>query len=151
MEIEKKFLVEVIPRQLEQYTKKEISQAYISTDPTIRIRKSNSSFILTIKGKGSISREEYELNISENQYNNLAVKAETPFITKTRYIIPIGNTLKAELDEYHSQLEGLYTVEVEFSTISEAEAFIPPIWFGKDVSNDKRYKNTSLSLNGIPK
>lgn len=151
MEIEKKFLVEVIPKQLEQYTKKEISQAYISTSPTIRIRKSNSDCILTIKGKGSIAREEYELNISENQYNKLADKTETPFVIKTRYIIPIGNNLKAELDEYHSQLDGLYTVEVEFSNISDAEKFIPPNWFGKDVSNDKRYKNTSLSLNGIPK
>lgn len=151
MEIEKKFLVKVIPLQLEQYTKKEISQTYISTDPTIRIRKSNSEFILTIKGKGSVAREEFELNISERQYNKLAAKAETPFIIKTRYVIPIGNKLYAELDEYHSQLQGLYTVEVEFSTISEAEAFIPPSWFGKDVSNDKRYKNTSLSLNGIPK
>jgi len=151
MEIEKKFLVHYIPDGLEQYKKEEISQAYISTNPTIRIRKINSDCILTVKGKGSIAREEFELIISEKQYNNLVTKIETPFVVKTRYIIPIVNNLNAELDEYHCELKGLYTVEVEFPSIQDAESFIPPKWFGKDISNDKRYKNTSLSINGIPK
>lgn len=150
MEIEKKFLVKVIPSELDKYTKNEISQAYISTDPTIRIRKSDTSYTLTIKGKGSIFREEFELGISEGQYKNLTLKAETPFVSKTRYIIPIENNLNAELDIYHLHLEGLYTVEVEFSTISESKTFIPPNWFGKDISDDNRYKNTFLSIHGIP-
>ena len=42
MEIERKFLVSAIPDKLESYNIKEIEQAYISTNPTIRIRKSNS-------------------------------------------------------------------------------------------------------------
>ena len=150
MEIERKFLIKEIPKKLEQYTKREISQAYISIDPTIRIRKSDTSYILTVKGSGAVFREEFELNISETQYNTLVLKAETPFVNKTRYTIPIRNDLNADLDIYHLQLEGLYTVEVEFSTISESNSFIPPKWFGKDISNDNRYKNSFLSIHGIP-
>ena len=48
MEIERKFLVSAIPDKLESYNIKEIEQAYISTNPTIRIRKSNSDYILTV-------------------------------------------------------------------------------------------------------
>ena len=151
MEIERKFLVKQIPGILEKYPKKEIEQSYISTDPTIRLRKSNSEFILTIKGKGTIAREEFELELSEKQYLSLIKKIETPILAKTRYLIPLDTGHIAELDIYKGKLEGLATVEVEFQTVKEAENFIPPVWFSSDISTDNRYKNTNLSLNGIPK
>ena len=151
MEIEKKFLVSYIPKNIDSYPKKEISQSYIALTPTIRIRKSNDDYILTIKSKGDIQREEYELNISQYEYDHLKQKCETPEVTKTRYIIPIHNNLNAELDIYHNHLEGLITVEVEFDTIDICETFVPPDWFSKDITFDNRYKNTSLSINGLPK
>lgn len=150
MEIERKFLVSAVPDNLDSYNSKEIEQAYISTNPTIRIRKSNSDYILTVKGSGHMSREEFELLINEDQYLSLMKKAETPILEKTRYEIPIDGGYSAELDIYHGQLEGLMTVEVEFNTVDEALIFKPPSWFSIDVTNDKRYKNTALSINGIP-
>lgn len=150
MEIERKFLVSAVPDNLDSYNSKEIEQAYISTNPTIRIRKSNSDYILTVKGSGHMSREEFELLINEDQYLSLMKKAETPILEKTRYEIPIDGGYSAELDIYHGQLEGLMTVEVEFDTVNEALIFKPPSWFSIDVTNDKRYKNTALSINGIP-
>lgn len=150
MEIERKFLVAALPDGLESFPKKEMEQTYISTSPTIRIRKSDNSFILTVKGSGSIAREEFELELTEDQYTSLLKKAETPSVVKTRYLIPLNGSLTAELDVYHGKLDGLYTVEVEFSSLEEASSFIPPAWFGADVSEDKRYKNTALSIYGIP-
>ncbi len=150
MEIERKFLVAALPDGLESFPKKEMEQTYISTSPTIRIRKSDNSFILTVKGSGSIAREEFELELTEDQYASLLKKAETPSVVKTRYLIPLNGSLTAELDVYHGKLDGLYTVEVEFSSLEEASSFIPPAWFGADVSEDKRYKNTALSIYGIP-
>ncbi len=151
MEIERKFLVKELPENLEGFVKKEIEQTYISTDPTIRLRKSDSDFILTVKGHGNLAREEFELPLDIDQYKRLLEKAETPTVSKTRYLIPIDNNLTAELDVYHGVLNGLLTVEVEFASIDEAEAFSPPAWFGDDVSYDRRYKNTSLAINGLPK
>ena len=40
---------------------------------------------------------------------------------------------------------------IEFPSLEEAESFVAPDWFGKDVSEEKAYKNTSLSLYGMPK
>lgn len=151
MEIEKKYLVESVPFSLNSYKSKEISQCYISTDPTIRLRQSNEQYVLTIKSSGLICREEHELTLTETQYKKLVLKSETPNLRKTRYLIPIKNTLTAEVDIYHEELEGLITVEVEFQSIEAAENFVAPLWFGRDVSTDSRYTNSSLCIHGIPK
>lgn len=151
MEIEKKYLISSIPFSLDCFKAKKISQCYISVDPTIRLRQSDSQYILTVKGSGSICREEFELLISYEQYEKLLLKAETPILQKTRYFVPIENNLTAEVDIYHGSLQGLITVEVEFESINTAEAFIPPLWFGIDVSSDFRYTNSNLCIHGIPK
>lgn len=150
MEIEKKYLTEKIPFDITVYPKKEISQCYISTKPTIRLRKSDDEYILTVKGHGNIAREEFELNISEEEYNRLKKKSDTKEVIKTRYFVPINNGYTAEVDIYHDILEGVITTEVEFNTLEEAENFIAPKWFGKDISLDSRYKNTCLALFGKP-
>ena len=145
MEIERKYLVKEIPNNLNNFESAAISQSYISTDPTIRLRKSNDDYILTMKGKGNIAREEYELKITKEQYEKLLLKTEDYIICKTRYFIPIKSGLVAELDIFHERLNGLVTVEVEFASLEEPENFVAPSWFGEDVSKDKKYKNSFLS------
>lgn len=151
MEIERKFIAGEILFDLTNFKCLNIEQSYISTNPTIRLRKSNENFILTVKGSGGICREEFELNITEKQYLHLLNKIETPILTKKRYLVPIENNLTAEIDVYSGNLDGLKTIEVEFKSLEFAESFVPPYWFGKDVSLDARYKNTKLSQYGIPK
>ena len=151
MEIERKFLTKHIPFDIMEYPFKQISQAYISFSPTIRIRQSNEDYILTVKGKGHLAREEYELPQSKADYDRLFLKTEGPPVIKKRYLVPVAGDLTAEVDIYEGELEGLMTTEVEFPSLEEAEAFAAPEWFGKDVSEVKAYKNTSLSLYGLPK
>lgn len=151
MEIERKFLMKEVTIALEDMAYKELEQAYISFFPTIRIRKSADAFFLTVKGKGHLAREEFEMQIEEEAYLRLLEKTEGAVVKKRRYFVPLTDGHTAELDVYHGDLEGLFTVEVEFSSIAEAEAFVPPTWFGEDVTEDKRYKNTSLAQFGLPK
>ena len=151
MEIEKKYLTENIPFSLEGFDKKQMRQCYISLSPTIRLRKEDDVYMLTVKSKGTIAREEFELEITEEEYNRLKLKSETPEVIKTRYYIPLENGLTAETDIYSGSLDGLMTTEVEFETMEDAQSFMAPEWFGKDVTTDNRYKNTSLSIHGIPK
>ncbi len=151
MEIERKFLTKEIPFALDGFVCKELRQSYLSFKPTIRIRKSDDTYILTIKGSGDISREEYELLISEEEYMTLLKKTEGVEICKKRYLIPLENGLVAEFDVYEGELTGLYTTEVEFSTEEEAENFIAPEWFGKDVSSERTYKNGVMAREGLPK
>ena len=151
MEIERKFLTKHIPFDITVYPFKQISQAYISFSPTIRIRQSNEDYILTVKGKGHLAREEFELPLSKEDYDKLFLKTEGTPVIKKRYLVPVDGGLTAELDIYEGELEGLMTTEVEFPSLEDAESFAAPDWFGKDVSEEKAYKNTSLSLYGMPK
>lgn len=148
MEIERKFLVKALPN-LENIRYKEILQAYICSTPVIRIRKIGDAYFLTVKGKGHIEREEFELPIDAKAFQHLLTKIEGHIIKKRRYYIPLDQSLTAELDIYFDQHEGLYTVEVEFSSKEEAMHFTPPDWFGMDVSLDYHYKNSYLSKNKI--
>ena len=149
MEIERKFLCNKPDFDLSVYKKATIIQYYVSTEPVIRIRKSNNDHFLTIKSKGSVSRQELEMEISEKEFDNLVKLTDKAPVSKTRYFIPLENDLTAELDIYDGSLSGLFTVEVEFESIKEAQSFTPPEWFGQDVSEDNRYKNSSLYIKGL--
>ena len=39
MEIERKYLIHKLPEDLETYPRKKIQQAYLCTDPVVRIRR----------------------------------------------------------------------------------------------------------------
>ncbi len=149
MEIERKFLVKELPL-LENYEYVNIIQGYISTDPVIRIRQTENSFYLTVKSKGHMIREEFELPITSAQYTTLSAKLDGRLIKKSRYFIPLSQQLTAELDIYNESLYGLITVEVEFQSMKEASSFVPPYWFGEDITHDRRYKNNYLSLHDAP-
>ncbi len=149
-EIERKFLVERIPGELDKYKCFDIKQAYISTSPTMRIRKKDNSYIFTFKGKGTVKKTEFEYPLTEEQFDSLMKKTEGRVIEKNRYIIPLDGGLVCELDIYKGELEGFVNAEVEFTSMEEAESFVPPDWFGKDISEDKRYSNASLSRFHIP-
>lgn len=157
MEIEKKFLIQNLPNNLENYPKKQISQGYISDiNPTIRVRKSNNDYFLTIKSVDGLSESEkqimnneIEFKITKEKFDSLSKKIDNNLVEKTRYYIKLG-TLTAELDLYHNFLSPLVTVEVEFDSLEKALNFQPPDWFGEDITYDKRYKNYHLSAFGLP-
>lgn len=149
MEIERKFLVNNYPL-LETYPCKNIKQAYLSTDPVIRIREMGELYFLTVKSQGHMVREEFEMPITKEQFESLYTKVDTSPIEKTRYFIPLDNHLTAELDIYKGHLEGLCTVEVEFTSVAAADSFKAPQWFGKDITLDNRYKNNNLATYGKP-
>ena len=145
MEIERKYLIPTLPDNLEQYPCKQIEQGYLATDPVVRIRRSNDKYILTYKGRGMMVREEFELPLTKESFEHLKPKTDGIFIEKTRYLIPYTDTLTIELDIFHGRLAPLVLAEVEFSNVDEANAFIPPAWFGEDVTYSPQYHNSNLS------
>ena len=149
MEIEKKYLIRRFPENLEQYECKRIAQGYLCTAPVVRIRQSNDDFYLTYKGAGLMAREEYNLPLTKEAYEHLLPKIDGLLISKTRFLIPLSDGLTAELDIFDGELAGLTMVEVEFTTIKQADQFIPPEWFGEDVTNSGKYHNSYLSQHGL--
>lgn len=145
MEIERKFLIQTMPEHLEQYSCHLIEQAYLCTDPVVRIRRQDDEYILTYKGRGMMVREEYNLPLTKEGYEHMLLKADGNVITKKRYLIPLSNDLKAELDIFEGKFQGLVLVEVEFPDEVSANAFAVPDWFGTDVTCSPLYHNSVLS------
>lgn len=154
MEIERKFAIKFFPGELAHYQYKKIEQGYLCNNPIIRIRKSNDDYILTYKSKDGVNdhrsetaivNQEVELLLTKEAYENLKNKIDGNLIYKTRYLIPIQDGLTAELDVFEGPLSGLVFVEVEFPDLNQANEFIPPNWFGKELSSDKRFSNHQLS------
>ena len=150
MEIEKKYLIKDVPRDINSYPHVSIEQAYLCTDPTLRVRRYGNRYILTYKkrindpSKLNVS-EEIESELSYEAYEHLFSKADVTPIRKTRYKIPYGENV-IELDIFHGAYEGLYLAEVEFESVSDGESFGPPAWVGDDVSDDVRYTNAYLTM-----
>lgn len=145
MEIERKFLLNTIPKDLYDYPCHTIEQGYLCTSPVVRIRKEDNIYYLTYKGKGKMAREEYNLPLTAESYAHLREKIDGRLITKVRYLIPIHDGLTAEVDVFTSPQQGLHLAEVEFESIEAANGFIPPEWFGEDVTEDGRYHNSFMS------
>ncbi len=152
MEIERKYLIDAsaLPENLAAFPFHEIEQAYLCTDPVIRVRREDSRYYMTCKGKGLMVREELNFPLNEAAYSHLLKKIDGLILTKRRYLIPLKEPyahLTAEVDVFSGLYQGLVLAEVEFPTQEEALAFVPPAWFGQDVTMSTQYHNSSLSFN----
>ena len=145
MEIERKYLIDQLPENLESYPFHDIEQAYLCTSPVVRIRRQDEEYYLTYKSSGMLSHEEYNLPLTKEAYDHLREKADGNVITKRRYLIPLSDTLTIELDLFSGVFEGLVLAEVEFPTEEAAHSFTPPCWFTKEVTFCKEYHNSYLS------
>ncbi|MTH77877.1 CYTH domain-containing protein [Paracoccus aestuariivivens] len=148
LEIERKFLLRKLP-DLEHVPSVEIRQGYITApqDTTeVRLRQSGEGHFLSVKGGAGLVRSEREVTISAQQFQLLWPETTGRRIEKTRYKGQLPDGLTYELDVYAGSLERLFTVEVEFPSEANANAFSVPDWFGKDVTLDKRYRNKSLAV-----
>ena len=144
-EIERKFLLgEQI--DLKDYDWVEINQSYIGVNPVSRVRKMGNKYYYNQKGLGTLVREENEKEITEETYNKIIKYRIGRTINKLRYRIPLDDEVDAELDYYLDDLSPLVTVEVEFKSLEDANSFVVPTWFGKEITEDVRYKNDNLAV-----
>ena len=112
----------------------------------VRIRKEDDNYYMTYKGGGMMVREEYNLPLNEAAYTHLKEKADGNVISKIRYLIPLTEDhLVAEVDVFEAPFAPLIMAEVEFDSEAQAAAFVPPVWFGQEVTQDGRYHNSYMS------
>ena len=145
LEIERKFLVrgDFRPYVTESV---HIVQGYLSTDRsrTVRVRTRGSQGFLTIKGPtDGISRFEWETEIPLSDAQKM-LEMCTGVVDKTRNLVPAGDGLVFEVDEFHGRNEGLVMAEIELS--HPEQGFPRPEWLGEEVSHDPRYYNSQLLL-----
>lgn len=148
MEIERKFTIKKLPDDLTSYPCHIIEQAYLNTEPVVRVRRQDEDYYLTYKGKGLLAREEYNLPLNRPSYEHLRQKADGNLISKRRYLIPC-DPYTIELDIFEPPFSPLIIAEVEFPSIEEAQNFSVPDWFDQDVTNDPTYHNSTMSRQGF--
>lgn len=155
MEIERKFLVR---KNYEQYIlslnleSHQIEQFYVQVGETEeRYRKTDNSYFHTTKKSidGGLKREEIETECTQIDFETNLRHIIGLKIEKTRHFY-FFDSYNLEIDFYLGSLKGLVVCEVEFKSEGEAKTFVPPEFLGAEVTLDKRYKNQSLALNGLP-
>jgi adenylate cyclase len=151
-EIERKFLVAEPPPGLDRHPSEAVEQGYVALDGDVevRVRRKGDRRLLTVKsGRGRVRVEE-ELEIDERRFASLWELTAGRRISKTRYRVPVGDGLTAEVDVYDGALSGLVVAEVEFDSEQDGEAFAGPAWLGREVTDDPRYGNRALAVDGRP-
>ena len=159
MEIERKFLVSGLPSGLSGVPEGlpeglALDQGYLvigdGGSSEVRLRREPGRLSLTVKHGRGLVRGEYEVELSVAQFDALWPATVGRRLEKTRSRVPLWDELVAEVDVYGGALAGLSVVEVEFGSAEAASGFAPPAWFGREVTDDDRYKNRRLATDGAP-
>jgi adenylate cyclase len=153
IEIERKFLVnslwrDVVPKDIE-----DIVQGYLPTKggTTARIRivgrRGLVAAKLAIKGPSAgISRPEFEYDIPAKDAKEMIRLCGRRIVKKIRFIVPVRR-LVWEIDMFKGRHDGLVVAEVELARPDQK--FRLPKWVAKEVSGDPRYSNHSLAIHGL--
>jgi CYTH domain-containing protein len=154
-EIERKFLIDGDP-PLGDRPADHIDQGYVAIDADgteVRIRRrAPDRLTLTVKsGDEGTTRAEEEVEIDVDRFERLWPLTEGRRVQKDRHLIELAGELTAELDVYTGALAGLRVVEVEFASEADSERFQAPGWFGPEITDDGRYRNRRLAVDGRPR
>jgi adenylate cyclase len=151
-EIERKFIVSDVPPEVTHAPSVPMRQGYLSIDTdrllSVRVRSEGEACRLTIKSGQGVKRTEVELPLSRDQFEALWPSTISS-LEKTRYRIDYDG-FAVEVDVFEGDLAGLVLAEVEFESEESAASFDPPLWVLREVTDDPRYLNQSLSLHGLP-
>jgi adenylate cyclase len=153
-EIERRYLVDDATTAEDRAERSEvIRQGYVAIDPDgtqVRVRKLGDETLLTVKRGAGRERFEAELQIGESDFDDLWPLTEGRRIEKRRHYGDAGAGAEFEADVFAGPLAGLVVVEVEFDSAGDSERFQPPGWFGREVTEDERYSNVNLAVEGRP-
>jgi len=174
IELERVFLVKKLPDNLSQYKpiKMRAGDFY---DPNLlgasrvdhlNIRQKGNKYEIRKKeGASAYKKIEHTIYITREEFE-LLMKVATQKHEKNLYLYPIDKQHTSEIDIYLGKLAGYARVEVEFQNEKEMNKFVPPVWFGPEITEwnhtihknlgvidfnklKKRYKNKGIQLKPI--
>ncbi len=151
VEIERKFLVVEPPPADVLGAGVHYRQGYLAGEGDVesRVRISPDGAWLTVKAGRGVARTEVEVAIPIAEAESLWPHTAGRRLEKDRFRVVVDGGV-AEVDRYADELAGLWTVEVEFASEAAATAFVPPAWFGTEVSHVDGWSNGALARHGRP-
>ena len=146
LEIERKFLIRTLPPDLETHPSYEIQQGYLvpTGEIEVRLRGSGEKLTLTFKKRAGLVREEINLPLTPEQWDELWPLTVGRRLRKRRYEVPCGEWT-VEIDVYAGRSTGLVVAEVEFPSEAAAYLFQPPEWLGEEITGQPKYSNPLLA------
>lgn len=154
IEIERKFVADRVPDAVDGVTGTRMRQGYVAEqrDVSVRVRITEDRAWLAVKAGRGTARTEVETTIPRDDAEELWSLTEGRRLAKTRYLLPLPDDqdLVAEVDVFDEQLAGLCIIEVEFDSLTAADRFEAPAWFGREVTGEPGWSNAALATNGIP-
>jgi CYTH domain-containing protein len=150
-EIERKFLLDALPDDIDDLPSTRIRQGYlaITDEVEVRVRARSDDRLLTVKGGSGKVRNETTVALSAEQFDELWELTRNRRIVKRRTVIPKGE-VEIEIDVFEGDLDGLLIAEVEFESADASTAFDPPAWFGREITDDATYRNAALASGEVP-
>lgn len=148
-EIERKFAVRSLA-MIEGRVGSRITQGYIADEPmTVRVRIIEAEAFMTLKCRTSgIERDEYEFPVPMHHARELIERyCGLRVIEKVRYRVP-HDGLVYEVDVFSGRHAGLVVAEVELDAADQAVDL--PDWVGAELTYDRRFSNSALSLAESP-
>jgi len=145
--VERKFLVGEVPKVLGLRDGLRVSQGYLAVErdgSEVRIRKTDKGASLFVKNAAGKNQVEVEVPLSASQIEALWPLTEGRRMSKVTYQLDVADT-PVTLDMYEGQLSWLHIAEAEFPGQTMAEAFTPPPWFKREVSDLPAYKHSNLA------
>ena len=146
-EIERKFLLRQLPDDLTSYPHNRIEQGYLVLEgelAQVRLRRKGERRTLTYKRGDGPVREEREIALNPEQFDALWPATAHRRLEKIRYDLPFGERT-IEIDVYTGRHAGVVVAEVEFPDEQASRDFLPPDWFGEEVSGNERYSNVRMA------
>ena len=132
MEIERKWMVKGWPeKEFPLLHEQSMRQGYISVGPTVRIREETmkhgkTDYILCIKSRGGIARQEIEIPITREQFDELEILIGQPLIPKVRRTYQLPDGFKLEVNHVdEGQPTEFWYAEIEYENIPQAEKWDP--------------------------
>jgi CYTH domain-containing protein len=147
VKVERKFLVAEVPKVLGLRDGVRVSQGYLAVEKDgseVRIRKTDQGASLFVKNAAGKAQVEVEVPLTRDQINALWPLTEGRRMSKVTYQLDVADT-PVTLDMYEGQLSWLHIAEAEFQGRAVAEAFTPPPWFKREVSDLPAYKHSNLA------
>jgi adenylate cyclase len=152
-EIERKFRLTEAPEWLSDHNFNRIEQGYLAIEKgagaQVRVRRSEGDAWLTVKRGSGKTRDEYEIDLRDEQFEDLWPLTEGRRVAKVRYSVPHGPH-EVQVDVFEGDLGELVLAEVEFESEAASDDFEPPDWLGEEVTGDPRYANETLAVEGAP-
>lgn len=142
-EIERKFLIKTMPNisGLESI----LYERYFifrNKNIEIRVQRKGSKYEFERKTKeNSLTHSKQKFEISKEEFDFLKENSKES-ITRESFLLQSNPEISIKI--YHGRFEGLNRVEVEFENEKLAEDYLPPDWFGEEITDTPLGKDSRL-------